>query len=180
MSMRSNRLATLWMGRRSSCDTSNKEIPSENTSEYFNKFFTDIGQNLAKGFSDKWNYYGERNPNSIAPLATTIEEVIGICREIDIMKSSGMDKLSSRICKDAFLALSEQLVFLFNCSMRTAVFPDTWKTANIVPLFKGGDKGEVSNYRPVSLLPLPVKILEKIVHKNITSFLENNEVLCKA
>ena len=49
------------------------------------------------------------------------------CREIDVMKSSGMDKLPSRIGKDAFLVLCVQLVHVYNCSLRMAVFPEAWK-----------------------------------------------------
>ena len=55
------------------------------------------------------------------------------------MKSSGIDELSSRLCKDAFLALEPQLVHLFNCSLTRGSFPDKWKTVKIIPLFKGGD-----------------------------------------
>ena len=50
--------------------------------------------------------------------------------------------------------------------------------ATVIPLFKGGNKLEVSNYRPISLLPLPGKLLEKIVHKKISTYLEINEILC--
>ena len=95
------------------------------------------------------------------------------------MKSSGIDLLSSRLCKDAFIVLSDQLVHLFNCSLDNGIFPDKWKVAKILPLFKGGDRENVNNYRPVSLLPLPGKLLEKIVHKQISSFWDKNEFLSK-
>ena len=57
-------------------------------------------------------------------------------------------------------------------------FPPSWKIATVVPLFKGGLKSDVGNYRPISLLPLPGKILERIVHNRVSLFLENNELLC--
>ena len=95
------------------------------------------------------------------------------------MKASGMDKLSSRVCKDAFMILGNQLTHLFNCSLSNAVFPDLWKVAKVIPLFKGGDREDVNNYRPVSLLPLPGKMLEKIAHKRITEFWEANKFLSK-
>ena len=112
--------------------------------------------------------------------AIDTDEVIKLCREINIMKSSGMFKLSCRICKDAFLALSEQLTHLFNCSLGSSVFPDKWKVATVVPLHKGGDREDVNNYRPVSLLPLPGKLLEKIVHKRISEVMENNDFPCQS
>ena len=91
---------------------SDTKIPLEGTAEYFNSFSANVGSKLAKGFPDRWKYYGDQNPNLIDPITTSTDEVIRFCREIDVMKSSGMDRLPSRICKDAFLALSEQLVHI--------------------------------------------------------------------
>ena len=100
-----------------------------------------------------------------------------LCKDINPIKSSGMELLSSKLCKDAFMVLTEQLVHLFNCSLNSESFPDKWKIAKILPLFKGGDRENVNNYRPVSLLPLPGKLLEKIVHKRISTFWEENNIL---
>ena len=69
------------------------------------------------------------------------------------------------ILKDAFMVLIQQLVYLFNLSFATSNFPSEWKKATIIPLFKGRNINKVSNYRPVSLLPLPGKIIEKIIHR---------------
>ena len=93
------------------------------------------------------------------------------------MKSSGIDILSSRLCKDAFMVLGQHLVYLFNRSLASGIFPKKWKVAKIIPLFKGGDRVNVNNYRPVSLLPLPGKLLEKIVHNRIVRFWEGNNFL---
>ena len=93
------------------------------------------------------------------------------------MKSSGIDEISSKLCKDAFMVLGHQLVHLFNCSLNSGVFPEKWKIAKIIPLFKGGDREFVGNYRPVSLLPLPGKLLEKIVHKKVVKFWEDKNFL---
>ena len=93
------------------------------------------------------------------------------------MKSSGIDELSAKLCKDAFLVLGQQLVHLFNSSLLSDIFPNKWKVEKIIPLFKGGDRESVNNYRPVSLLPVPGKMLEKIVHKKVVSFWEDNRFL---
>ena len=79
--------------------------------------------------------------------------------------------------KDAFLVLIDQLVHIFNCSLSLTTFPSAWKSAKIVPLFKGGAREDVSNYRPVSLLPIPGKLLEKVVHKRISTFFYQNNIL---
>ena len=79
--------------------------------------------------------------------------------------------------KDAFRVLIPQLVFLFNMSLNTGKFPDNWKQATIIPLHKGGDKSDVSNYRPVSLFPLPGKLLEKVAHAGMSKFLNNQGLI---
>jgi hypothetical protein len=63
---------------------------------------------------------------------------------------------------------------LFNLSLQTGVVPSEWKWANVVPIFKKGDIQDVSNYRPVSLLPVIGKILEKCVHEHIYNILIND------
>ena len=57
------------------------------------------------------------------------------------------------------------------------MFPDSWKIANVIPLQKSGNPADVNNLRPISLLPLPGKILERIVHSQLSTFLENNDLL---
>ena len=93
------------------------------------------------------------------------------------MKASGMDLISDGVCKDAFLVLGQQLTHVFNCSLRSAIFPDKWKIAKVTPLFKWGDREEVGTYRPVSLLPIPGKLLEKIIHNRITHFWDSKKFL---
>ena len=73
--------------------------------------------------------------------------------------------------------ITTQLVYLFNMSFDTGVFPDDWKEATVIPLYKGGERTAVSNYRPISLLPLPGKLIEKVVHSKIVYFLEANGIL---
>ena len=63
-----------------------------------------------------------------------------------------------------------------NC-LNLGTFPDIWKKSNIVPVHKKGDKQIVNNYRPVSLLPVPGKILERLVFNSIFDFLDNNSLL---
>ena len=66
---------------------------------------------------------------------------------------------------------------MFNSSLALGIFPDKWKVAKIIPLFKGGDRASVNNYRPVSLLPMLGKLLEKIVHDRMVTFWEENQFI---
>ena len=155
----------------------NTDVPLHNVAGFVNKFFTNIGPDLAKEHYSDWEYFGITEDVSIEPFTTNADEVKRLCANIIPLKSSGMDELSSRICKDAFLVLTDKLVYLFNSSLSKAIFPDEWKVAKVVPLYKGGDRENVSNYRPVSLLPLPGKLLEKIVHNQINGFWEDTNFL---
>ena len=94
-------------------------------------------------------------------------------RNIDISKSSGLDKISSRCLRDALLALLPHIIHIFKESLNTGIFPYKWKIATVVPIFKNGNKSDVSNYRPISLLPVPGKIFEDILHKHISYLFEN-------
>ena len=142
-----------------------------------NSFYTKIGPQLAKKHKSAWQYYGETVEDEVHDIQTDVEEVISLCKDIITLKSSGIDDISSKLCKDAFLAIPHQITHMFNCSLTAGKFPKAWKMAKVVPIFKGGDREEVSNYRPISLLTLPGKILEKIVHKQISNFLEVNHFL---
>ena len=66
---------------------------------------------------------------------------------------------------------------MYNQCFRLNIFPDLWKLANVIPLQKPGDPTDVNNLRPISLLPLPGKILEKLLHAKISAHLENNNLL---
>ena len=66
---------------------------------------------------------------------------------------------------------------MYNFSIQTNTFPDDWKKALVIPIPKTGNLTDVQNYRPISLLPLPGKILEKLIHKQISDHLNDSLLL---
>ena len=102
------------------------------------------------------------------------DEILELVKNINTNKSSEVVYISSRILKEAFLVLIDKLVSCFNLSFITGIFPDAWKLAKITPLYKGGQKNQINNYRPISLLPLSGKLIEKIIHNRISHYLEVN------
>ena len=74
-------------------------------------------------------------------------------------------------------AIASSLTKLFNRSLSLGQFPTDWKLSNITPVPKGGDPKLVSNYRPISLLSLPSKILECIIYNRLLSHLLTNSLL---
>ena len=73
--------------------------------------------------------------------------------------------------------MAKSITELCNLSMRFECFPDACKIAKVKPLFKKGSKSDPSNYRPISLLPLLSKVLERVVLSQIKEFLSFNKIL---
>ena len=69
------------------------------------------------------------------------------------------------------------LEHIFNISLQTGIFPDGMKTAQVIPLFKNGNINDFTNSIPISLLSQFSKMLEKIFHKRMMSFIEEKNIL---
>ncbi len=91
--------------------------------------------------------------------------------------SVGCDGISLNFIRDSLYMIVFYLTVIVNTSLTTGVFPEIWKHAMIIPLFKKGDQENVSNYRPISLLPVLSKILEKIVSNQLLDFLLKKNLL---
>ena len=131
----------------------------------------------ASKFNDNWKYFGTESENILDEINVVEGIVYDFVKEINTCKSSGFSEISSVCLRDALIVLILQLSHIFKQSIKLGKFPDKWKVATIVPIFKGGNKEEVSNYRPVSLLPVTGKIFEKILHYQIVHFLDKNKFL---
>ena len=92
-------------------------------------------------------------------------------------KSFGDDKIASFFLKLALPFVAKSLLKIFNTSLETSKFPDTWKTARVAPIFKDGDKSIWSNYRPISVLPVVSRLFEKLVFNQLYKYLDSNRLL---
>ncbi|KAG7166732.1 RNA-directed DNA polymerase from mobile element jockey-like 30 [Homarus americanus] len=104
-------------------------------------------------------------------------------RKVDVLKkinklkktkSPGPDEIFPRVLKECREQISGPLVNLFTKSLDMGVVPDLWKQANVVPIFKTGDRASASNYRPISLTSVVGKFLESIIADSIRSHLEKS------
>ena len=155
----------------------NENIDEQETSEFINEFFSNVGENLASKLTTPWSYLGNECNQPMRNIQPTLEEVSALIKEIDTSKSSAIDYLSSRVMKDAFTVIPSVLLHIFRSSLDTGVIPRSWKKATIIPLKKCGNSNEVSNLRPISLLPMQGKMLEKIIHNRLLLHLEGNNLL---
>ena len=110
-------------------------------------------------------------------ITFTEKEVLEEINALNTAKSAGVDNISPRILKEIGSEIAPLLSQIMTESWNTAILPDDWLRANIVPIFKSGNKSEATNYRPVSLTSIPCKLMERIIRKRIMTFLTDNDIL---
>ena len=71
------------------------------------------------------------------------------------------------------------IAYLFNRTLTEGIFPECLKLARIVPIYKSDNKQDVSNYRPISTLPVLAKIFEKLMHSRLTRYIDHNNLITK-
>ena len=91
----------------------------------------------------------------------------------------GWDELSHHIFLSISKYLIEPLRYIINLSFSEGVVPIEMKIARVVPLLKAQDPHQFSNYRPISILPIISKILERLVHTRLSKFLTKYDILYK-
>ena len=100
-------------------------------------------------------------------VQVTPEEVLKFILEVPRNKATGLDTIPSSILKDSSVCILKPLTHILNLSLKEGHVPLEWKKARITPLFKGGDASNPINYRPISVLPVLSKVIEKLVFKQI-------------
>ena len=89
---------------------------------------------------------------------------------LDHTKSPGNNRVNPLILKRCALSLTCPITHIINLSFTTSTFPTVWKKHKIIPIPKKGDLHSVTNYRPISLLPIISKVIEAIVHAKLIKF----------
>ena len=107
----------------------------------------------------------------------TDNDIMDIIDSLNSEKAHGWDDLSVRIIKICGNTLCKPLHIIFKNCISKGIFPDQWKRANVIPIFKKDKKHFVKNYRPISLLPIFSKIFERIIFKDLYSHLKLNNLL---
>ena len=130
----------------------------------FNKFFSDQ-------FSEPSLYDIDINFENDPFMATKFEEnrVFDLLRKMNANKAAGPDGLQSKLLKACAKGLAKPLSVLFHSCFKTGVIPNKWKMANVIPIFKKGNKSSVENYRPISLTCLPMKVFEYCIRDMLMS-----------
>ena len=147
----------------------------------FNKYFVNIGPNLAKTidkpreghFSD----YVTSSSSSMYLTPVDSYEIYEIFHSFNSNKSCGYDEVSLKVVNAVFRYICEPLTEICNLSFVSGIFPDKLKIAKVTPIYKSDDKKVISNYRPISVLPIFSKLLEKLMHKRLLAYLTTKNIL---
>ena len=109
----------------------------------------------------------------------THDEIKNIISGLSTNKAHGPDKISVNMIKLCGQHLCVPLKIIFDNILETGIFPDQWKEANVTPVHKKNNKQLITNYRPISLLPILAKIYERIIFKNMYNYLISNNLITK-
>ena len=139
-----------------------------------NEYFCSISKVVDNGIETP--NFEPRTISTFTALHITHMEVSDILKNLKLGKASGCDLISHQMLRYTADTVNKPLCTLFNLSLQSKIFPSLWKKAVVIPLFKKGDKHEISNYRPVSLISCVGKVFERIVFKHMYNYLIDNNL----
>ena len=184
-------IATLWkvtnqiLGKNASKSTAQSNLF---TADEFNNYFTSLANDLIE------TNYGQNNDEYTIPeyfekieMNSNKEQINSIplltendtfkyIKQLKNKKSSGTDNISTYFLKLALPFINTPLTHIYNTCIVQGVFPNLLKQAKVIPLPKCKNPKELNNYRPISLLNILSKPLEKHIHKHISTYFENNNL----
>ena len=161
-------------------DENGQSHVDSNAANYLNDYYVNVGPTLAEKHTKKW----EEGKCNIETESTfnfkwvTVKEVERLVKDICIAKSSAVDEISTKLFKDAFEVLGFELAYIYNSCLQKGIFPQVWGLSKVTPIPKTNkNSSDPKDWRPISQIPLPGKILEKIIHAQITQYLDVNNIL---
>ena len=167
-----------------------EKIPLIPTLFHENKFVTDFKEkaeifnphfatqcSLISNSSKLPSYIRYLTDNHLSFVSFSHDKISKVIQNLNPNKAHGRDNISIRIVKVCGPTIYKPLEIIFNQCLETGVFPSEWKKGNIAPIHKKGDKQMVQNYRPVSLLPICGKILERLMFNEMFEFFIENKLI---
>lgn len=147
-----------------------------------NDYFANVGPNLASKIptSDRHEFSDDlrlSNEESFKFQPVSESYVLNELKSLPDGKATGTDDLPAKLLKMAATSIAGPVAYLINVSLTTGIFPDIWKSARICPIHKGGDTNDPGNYRPISILPVISKIIERAVFDQLYPFLNSHGII---
>ena len=121
-------------------------------------------------------YLGNPVCNSFYLFPTWSGEIETEINNLKSGKSSGPSSIPVNILKLTQHVVSKPLEIIFSASFASGVVPNDFKLANVIPVFKKGSQYSLCNYRPISLLSVFNKLLEKLIYNRLINFIDKNSI----
>ena len=150
-------------------------------SKMFNNYYINVAGNLESKIPKPKTKFQDylRNPNehSIYLKETTPAEVNKLTCSLDANKAPDLFGISVKIVKMGGYVMDNIISHLFNMSIDHGKFPSFLQNAKVIPCHKDDSRLEMSNYRPISLLPTISKIFEKLMYARLIEFIKKHNIL---
>ena len=117
-------------------------------------------------------------PKFTFKLVTPIQ-VYDILKKLLNSKATGIHEIPNKILKVCSDIISPHLSQIFNISLTTKCYPDSLKFAKVAPVYEGGDKDNLDNYKPISVFPTVARVFEKLIYEQTIKYFESNYLLNK-
>ena len=152
-------------------------------SNILNTHFSKIGPSLAseiQNTSNNFTDYITLTEQYFQLAEVSCQEVFNLIQKIPSNKASGLDNISARLLKEASSIVTRSLTFIITLSITTGIFPNAWKRARVSPIFKEDLRTDPNNYRPISVLPVVSKLIERVVFNQLYEYLNDNNLLTES
>ena len=150
-------------------DISGRLIDSISVPNAFNSYFTNIPN--ANSCSLSQSVHPSKNPRSMFFSPTDSKEVLQVIESLYNSSLPDFFGVSNKLLRTVSSYVCEPIMHIANLSMTNGVFSEIFKSAIVIPIHKKGDPSEISNYCPISLLPVISKVLERIIFRHLSPFL---------
>lgn len=151
----------------------------KNIADSFNQHYINFGKQLALKINNKQplNTTVKINKNSIFLQPVIESETISIINQLQSSKSPGLDKIKASTLKEIKYEIVKPFTVIINEILKQGAWPTVLKTGVVRPMFKAGDKLDIVNYRPITLISNIAKIAEKVIKNRMTAFLDKHDLL---
>lgn len=178
-----NKIPNYKAKKSSNLDLLNCQPAPTKSVNFVNSFFANIGKELAEELVNNSQTHlnnvklPDPQPQSFALLDTDPQEVNAVLMSLKSESAPGWDGIASKFLKVARCLVVPIICHLVNLCFEHGVFPIGLKQSVITPVFKSGDRGDVGNYRPISVLPSISKIVEKLINKRLITYMNKFNLL---
>ena len=110
-------------------------------------------------------------------ITISVQDVLDVLKRLNVNKARGPDLISPRFLREGAEILAQPYAILFNRSLAKGYFPPSWKDANLIPIHKKEEKSLTGYYRPISLLSLVGKTMERCIHKHLYNYVVSHKLI---